>query len=151
MLPALAILMMLRLPIAFLPMILMQLANLKVALGRITKFLMNEELPDEVKARSLASESSFRGAASPPIALSEKMGEVLSETPDTRVVLGSVLQNAADGAAAALELVSSALSADADLVESEESVRLRNKPQEPAPAASLPALAEVRVRVRVRV
>ena len=75
------------------------------------------------------------------------MGEVLSETPDTRVVLGSVLQNAADGAAAALELVSSALSADDDLVESEESVRLRNKPQEPAPAASLPALAEVRVRV----
>ena len=50
MLPALAILMMLRLPIAFLPMILMQLANLKVALGRITKFLMNEELPDEVTA-----------------------------------------------------------------------------------------------------
>ena len=50
MLPALAILMMLRLPIAFLPMILMQLANLKVALGRITKFLMNEELSDEIKA-----------------------------------------------------------------------------------------------------
>ena len=49
-LPALALLSLLRMPIAFLPMITMQLLNLKVALGRITKFLMNEELPDEVKA-----------------------------------------------------------------------------------------------------
>ena len=144
-LPALALLSLLRMPIAFLPMIIMQLLNLKVALGRITKFLMNEELPDEAKARSLGSESSFREGrtpASPPMALSEQMGEILSETPDTRVVMSSVLQNAADGAAAALELVSSALAADDDLVESEESVRLRTKPQEPAPAASLPALAE---------
>merc|ERR1719149_151727 len=124
-LPALALLSLLRMPIAFLPMIIMQLLNLKVAVGRITKFLMNEELSDEIKARSLEVEASFKEAraqGSPPIALSTAMGEILSETPDTGVAMSSVLRNAADGAAVALDLVSSAFSAD---VESEESVRIR--------------------------
>merc|ERR1719149_199058 len=131
-LPALALLSLLRMPIAFLPMIIMQLLNLKVAVGRITKFLMNEELSDEIKARSLEVEASFKEAraqGSPPIALSTAMGEILSETPDTGVAMSSVLRNAADGAAVALDLVSSAFSAD---VESEESVRIRTKA---APAA----------------
>merc|ERR1719149_510799 len=132
-LPALALLSLLRMPIAFLPMIIMQLLNLKVAVGRITKFLMNEELSDEIKARSLEVEASFKEAraqGSPPIALSTAMGEILSETPDTGVAMSSVLRNAADGAAVALDLVSSAFSAD---VESEESVRIRTKA---APAAA---------------
>merc|ERR1719149_465446 len=123
----------------FLSMIIMQLLNLKVAVGRITKFLMNEELSDEIKARSLEVEASFKEAraqGSPPIALSTAMGEILSETPDTGVAMSSVLRNAADGAAVALDLVSSAFSAN---VESEESVRIRTKA---APAATMAALAE---------
>ena len=38
-LPALTLLNILRLPIAFLPMVFMQFANIKVSLNRITKFL----------------------------------------------------------------------------------------------------------------
>ena len=135
-LPALALLSLLRMPIAFLPMIIMQLLNLKVAIGRITKFLMNEELSDEIKARSLEVEASFKecrsshASSNSPIALSTFLGETLSETPDTGVAMSSMLQNVSDGAAAALDLVSSAWTAD---VESEESVRVRTKP---APAAA---------------
>ena len=136
-LPALALLSLLRMPIAFLPMIIMQLLNLKVAIGRITKFLMNEELSDEIKARSLEVEASFKEGRT-PMALSTAMGEILSETPDTGVVMSSMLQNATDGAAAALDLVSSAFSAD---VESEESVRILTK-SAPAATATMAALAE---------
>lgn len=54
-LPAMSLFALLRLPLAFLPTMAMQLANLKVAMQRITQFLMNEELPAHIKARSLAA------------------------------------------------------------------------------------------------
>ena len=54
--PALSLFTMLRMPLAFLPMLFMQIANLRVALRRISKFLLNDELPDAVKQRTLAIE-----------------------------------------------------------------------------------------------
>ena len=110
-LPALALLSLLRMPIAFLPMILMQLANLKVAIGRITKFLMNEELSEEIKARCLETEArgEARGVA-PPAAIATAIGEILSETPNTGVAM--MLQTASNAAEAAVDLVSSAFAAE---------------------------------------
>ena len=52
-LPAISLFALLRLPLAFLPMMAMQLANLKVSMRRITQFLMNEELPRHVMERSM--------------------------------------------------------------------------------------------------
>ena len=54
-LPALSLLAIMRLPLAFLPMILMQIVNLQVSLNRVKRFLLNEELPAHVKARSIAA------------------------------------------------------------------------------------------------
>ena len=101
-LPALALLGMLRLPIAFLPMILMQLLNLKASLTRITKFLLNEELDDEIKARCLAAEE---GGPTSPASMAALVGEALAETPDTRAAVSELLSVAADAAAVAAELV----------------------------------------------
>jgi len=127
-LPALALLGMLRLPIAFLPMCLMQLANLKVAKGRITKFLMNSELPDDIKQRSLDAE--LREA---PAAIATAAGEIMAETPRTSSVVSGLISAASDTAVAVAELANEALS------DSPEPVPPTSTPLESAPAARMHA------------
>ena len=58
-LPAVSLLQLLRLPLAFLPMCAMQYAQLLVAIGRIKTFLMNDELPAEIKARCIAASRQY--------------------------------------------------------------------------------------------
>ena len=111
-LPALALLGLLRMPIAFLPMILMQLLSLKASLGRITKFLMNEELDDAIKARCLAAELEAGALSSTPTSMAALVGEALAETPDTRAAISELLSTAADAAAVAVELVTTPSVAD---------------------------------------
>ena len=48
-LPAMALLQLMRLPLAFIPMVGMQFGNFFAAMRRITRFLTNEELPEHIK------------------------------------------------------------------------------------------------------
>merc|ERR1719331_1113886 len=68
-LPALSLLTMLRFPLAFFPMLMIQLINMKVSFNRIKTFLLNPEVPESAMRNNVADDSVHGGPSKPPAKL----------------------------------------------------------------------------------
>jgi ABC-type multidrug transport system fused ATPase/permease subunit len=98
-LPALSLLALLRLPLAFLPMVFLNLAQLKGHLLRLSKFLMNEELPADIRQRSLDAGMDVGAAAAATSSFTTDMAAATGSS-SSPLPLASAAEESASGAAA---------------------------------------------------